>query len=344
MKVVGSARRASVSNGNAPRRNSRRAYASRVKALFSVPLPSHHAGPCERRRRCTGAQRPVGGDREGRGHGGQAVARADVRVRAVRVRKAESDSEPAEVDVAAGRAVRARLVAEHAQVGREQDGGLRREHRRALRLRADDPVAARLARARIARVLDQDDDRVRVVVDRPVHGARRFEDVGEDHVHAGSEALRLAARELGAERADHRVADRLGEERLAAQRAGRHHRRVEVVAGGLQVRGALGRIRRHLAARLVHDAVADEVEHGDRAHHRVRQRFGIGCVERERAHRRQRGKIGRFVLAGESLERIGAEVDRPVAVGEEAHRPMLAPAFRWTCRARSSATDTALTR
>ena len=41
-------RRRSVSNGYAPARNSRRRYASRLNALFSVPLPSHHAGPCER--------------------------------------------------------------------------------------------------------------------------------------------------------------------------------------------------------------------------------------------------------------------------------------------------------
>jgi hypothetical protein len=264
-------------------------------------------------------QRPVGRECAARRHRGQAVALAEVGVGAVGLRQAGGDRQPGQVHIAAARAVAARLEAQHPQVGRQQHRRLRRQQRGAMRLRAGDPVAARLARPRVARELDPDHERVPVMVDRPVHAARRGQHIGQDHVHAGGEAGRLVALELLAQRLHARVADRLGQPCRARQRAGGHHRRVEVVPGGLQVARALLQVVRNLAAQRVDRAVAHEVEHRGKTRHRVHDRRRVGVRVGQRLHRRHCGQVRHRVAARQPLQRVWAQVDRAVAVGEQAH-------------------------
>ena len=220
--------------------------------------------------------------------------------------------------------MRTALVAQHAQVVRQQHGGLRRQQCRALRLGILNPLATRLVVPRVARVLDQDHDGVGVLVDGPMHLARRLQHVGQDHVHAGREAGGLVGLEFAGQRVNPRVAYRLGQQRRARQPAHRHHRSVEVVASGLEVVGALLRRVRHFATLGVHGTVAHKIEHGHETRHRVFHRLRVRIVERQRLHRRDRRELGAAVLARQALERVRAEVNRAVAVGEKAHGPFSA--------------------
>ncbi len=278
-----------------------------------------------RRARC---QRQVGGHREGRGHRRQAITMPDVGVVAIRADQPAGRRQLRQIDLAAGGAVCARGVSEHAQIARQQHRGLRRQHGRALGLRAGDPVAAGFVGPRFARVLDQDHHRVcmrRVVGgDRAVHHRGGLEHVGQDHVHAGGEAARLAGAQFSAQRHHLRVADRLGQDRLRGQCAATHHRRIEVVPGRLQVTRPLVRVDGHLPWHRVHRAVAHQVEHRDVTRHRMAQRLGIGVVERQRLHRRHSAEIGKGPLPAQPLEGERAQVDRAVTVRKQPHRRIVA--------------------
>ena len=59
-----------------------------------------------------------------------------------------------------------RSKAQHAQIAGEQDRGLRRQQRRAVRLRRMDPIAPWLIFTRVARVLNRQHQRVAMLVDR----------------------------------------------------------------------------------------------------------------------------------------------------------------------------------
>ena len=151
---------------------------------------------------------------------GKAVARADIGVDELNAVSLPNDAgqsashrQLSEIDVGAGNRVRARLVAEQPDIAGQQHRRVGGEHARALRLSIDEPVRARLVRAWISRVLDQDDDGMRMVIDWAQLPSRTFQHVSVDHIDAGRERLGLAFLQLGDETGNSGIADRIGEQR-----------------------------------------------------------------------------------------------------------------------------------
>ena len=266
-----------------------------------------------------GRQRQVGLELTGGRHRGEPVAAPEVGVAQVLEGQAAGNGQAVQADLAAGGGVRARFEAEHAQVAGQQHGGLCREHGRPVWLGAGQPVAARLAGTRVAREFHQHHQCGRVMGHRAALGACRRDHVGQDHVHAGSEAARLRALQLGRDAVDLEVAQRLVQQGLRRYGADAHHRGVEVVAGGLQVARAFPGVCRDFRKLRGVWAVAHDVEHADVGRHRMGDRQRVGDVEgqRQRAgHAIQRWRDRR---ARQALQRVGPEVDGSVAVGEQAH-------------------------
>ena len=266
-------------------------------------------------------QRRVGLQREGGGHGCQAVAPAQVGVRAIGQGQPGGHGQPVQADLPAGGAVRAGLLAQQPQVAGQQHGGLRRQHGTALGGDALDPLRARLARVRIARVLHHDHQRVRVVHHRAVLAACRVQHVGQDHVQPGGKAVRLVALEFRAQRGPARVAHRHGQQRGSRERTGTHQRGVEVKARSQQVPRAFAGVGRHLGGHGVHGAVTHQVEHRQVPCQSRRQALSRGGVEVEHRGRRHRGQVGHRGLPGQPLDRIGPQVGGTITVREQAHGP-----------------------
>jgi hypothetical protein len=97
--------------------------------------------------------------------------------------------------------VRACLEAEQPQVARQQHRRLRGQQRRAVGLRASDPLAPGSPGRGSRGYSTSDHQRVRVVVDRPMHGARRLDARRPGSCPCPAAKLsRLAGRQLLAQR------------------------------------------------------------------------------------------------------------------------------------------------
>ena len=261
----------------------------------------------------------IRGQRQSGADSGQGVALAHIGVAAIGQRQACGQGQTGQVHIAATGAVGAGLVAQHAQITRQQHGGLRRQHSGAGLLCARQPVAAGLTRFGVSRKLHQDHDGVAVVRYRPMHRAGRLQHIGQDHVHAGRKTGGLALGQLFAQGRHSGVADRFGQPSTGRQGADAHHRRIKVITCGLQVPGAFIGLCRDLTHLRVHSPIAHQIEHGHVTRHGVGQRFGVVVFKTQCLHGRQGAFVGRMGCAAQALQRVGAQVYGAVAVREQAH-------------------------
>ena len=219
------------------------------------------------------------------------VCQHDTRIFAFHRTQTRRHAEPVQIDIRGRRRVGARLIAKHTHIVGDHHGDIGGQQRDALGLCVEEPLGARLIRARVARMFDKKDQRIFVVVDRTKLHACRFQHVGIDRIDARGEALRLAGFQFRLDIVDHRIAERLGQEMRALQARNADHGGIEIVTRRLEMIGALLRIVRNLRFAVDDLAVAHGVHHGKEPRHGMGQRFLRMAREIERLHRRERGKI-----------------------------------------------------
>lgn len=83
----------------------------------------------------------------------------------------------------------------------------------------------------------------------------------------------------------------------------------------------LGRIVRDFGSLRSHGAIADDIEHADVTGHGVHQRLrAFRIIEGQGPWRFKAGHVGQRVGTGQSLQRIGPQVDLALFAGKKPYR------------------------
>ena len=130
---------------------------------------------------------------------------------------------------------------------------------------------------------------------------------------------------------DIRVAPGLIQQGPDRYRTDPHHRGIREITESLQMVGAVLRILGNDGTGAIDHTVADRIEHGLIFAHGVDDALRcVGAAVIECGHRGHIRQIGAGILPGQTLQRIGAKMHRPVAVREKAqsHQPLPGPVLR----------------
>ena len=263
----------------------RAAQAALERALAQPPGRPMRLPACRQSRPL--GQWPIDSHVQTESHRGQAEALTQVRVagdpslRAIALQpgQAGGHGQAVQMHIRTADRMRAGGMTQQAQIAGHQHGRVGSQQAGSLSLQALQPVAAGLVGSRVARELDQDDQRVavrlfaalRAIWQRRYRRASGLQHIGIDHVDARGKALGLALGQLSCQGLDHRVVQGLGAQGGVRQCAQPHLACIEKIGGRLEMLGPgllpvgnLGRQRRHLA-------FANDVEHAEIASHGGRQ-------------------------------------------------------------------------
>ena len=177
-------------------------------------------------------------------------------------------------------------------------------------------------------ILVEEDQGEVLAVDARWRGLHRLLQIGHDQVDARGQRLGLAGAQRLGQPVDLGIAHRLGEAGGLWDATDADHRGVGEIAECLEMVASLGRVGGDIGRRAVDQPVADRVHHRLVLGHGVADEMRtIRITHRDRAEGRQTGQVG-LIGTGETLERIGSQMDRAVGGREEAktHAVFLAAA------------------